>query len=173
MLSIVVIAISCQPKVSPKEQLLSRIDTLEFQINGSEVELLDDRKPNEVVSLYKNFAQEYPNDTLAPIFLFKAAEVEVGLGKSLQAIHSLDSLIIKYPSAENTPSALQFKAFIWDTRLGNINKAAEALDYLIENYPESDLIKNSKEYKATLGKSPEEIILEMQNKSKEQQDSIS
>lgn len=164
------IAFSCQPKVSEKEQISNRIDTLEYEIYESGMELLDDRKPNEIAALYKSYAQKFPDDTLSVDYWFKAAQVEVGLNIPLQAIQSLDSLIIKYPDAKNIPSALQFKAFIWDDRLGNINKAALVLDYLIENYPDSELIENAKAYKASLGKSPEEIILEMEAMSKKQED---
>ncbi len=157
---------SCQPKLDEKVQLINKIDTLEFQIYKSSVELLDERKPNEVLSLYKNYANLYPEDSISVVYLFKAAQVEVGLGLSLQAISTLDSLIMKYPNAENIPSALQFKAFRYDDRLGNINEASKVLDVLIENYPNSSLIENAKAYKASLGKSPEEIIREMEAKDK-------
>jgi len=131
---------SCQPKVS------------------------DNKKPKEVSVLYKEYAVKYPEDSVSVKYLFKAAQVEVGLGESLVAIHTLDTLINRYPNAEIIPNVLQFKAFIYDDRLDRVNKAAAALDIIIEKYPDCDIIDNVKAYKETLGKSPEEIILEMELK---------
>ena len=156
---------SCQPKVSEKEIIVSRIDTLEYIIYESGDKLLDNRKPKEVSVLYKEYAVKYPKDSISVKYLFKAAQVEVGLGESLAAIHTLDTLINRYPNAAIIPNVLQFKAFIYDDRLDRVNKAAEALDEIIEKYPDCDIIENVKAYKATLGKSPEQIIREMELKA--------
>jgi TolA-binding protein len=90
--------------------------------------------------------------------------VEVGLGKSIEAINSLDSLINEYPTHQLIPAALQFKAFILDDRLGKIDEAAAVLDYLIKNFAESDsmMIENAKAYRASLGKSPQQILDEIE-----------
>ena len=160
---------SCQPKVSEKETIVNRIDTLEYIIYESGEKLLDNRKPKEVSVLYKEYALKYPEDSISVKYLFKAAQVEVGLGESLIAIHTLDTLINRYPNAEIIPNVLQFKAFIYDDRLDRVNKAAAALDIIIEKYPDCDIIDNVKAYKETLGKSPEEIILEMEAMQKQEE----
>ena len=156
---------SCQPKIAEKNILVSRIDTLEYHIYESGEKLLDNRKPKEVSVLYKEYATKYPKDSISVKYLFKAAQVEVGLGENLIAIHTLDTLIIRYPNAEIIPNVLQFKAFIYDDRLDRVNKASETLDIIIKDYPNCDIINNVKAYKATLGKSPEQIILEMEKKN--------
>lgn len=158
---IAIIMISCQPqvKVDEKEQIVNRIDTLEYCMYNSKEKLLDDKKPNEVIHLYKEFIKKYPEDSMSVVYNFKAAQVELRLGKSLLAIKTLDSLIIRYPDAEIVPNVLQFKAYILDDRLNNYNEARDVLTQLIENYPESDLVDNAKAYRENLGKSFDEIII--------------
>lgn len=162
-----IIISSCQPKLNEKEIIVNRIDTLEYIIYESGAKLLDDRKPKEVSVLYKEYSAKYPNDSISFSYLFKAAQVELGLGENLLAIHTLDTIINRYPNNKLIPNVLQFKAFVYDDRLNRVNEAAETLDIIIKNYPDCDIIDNVKAYKTTLGKSPEEIILEMEEKNKE------
>lgn len=166
-----IIAFSCNqaPKLPSKQDMAKIIDTLEFQVFESGQTLLDNRKPLQLVDAYKSFAQNFPLDSLAVKYWFTAAQIQVNLGQSLEAISTLDSLIKIYPKDQIIPSALQFKAFIFDDRLGRIDEASATLDELINNFPESELVENAKAYKETLGKSPEEIIVEMEAKAKQNQ----
>jgi outer membrane protein assembly factor BamD (BamD/ComL family) len=159
---------SCQqqPKVNEKETLVNRIDTLEYQIYESGEQLLDDKKPTEISVLYKKYASLYPNDSISFSYMFKAAQVDLGLGTPLVAIRTLDSLMILFPKNKLIPNVLQFKAYIYDDRLDRVTKASQTLDIIINEYPDCEIIENVKAYKASLGKSPEEIILEMEAKQK-------
>jgi outer membrane protein assembly factor BamD (BamD/ComL family) len=161
---VAIFAFSCQPKNSEKDLMIAQIDSLETIIFNHPEQLLDDRKPNEIVVLYHKFASLYPQDSLSPSYWYKSSQVEVGLGKSIEAINSLDSLINEYPTHQLIPAALQFKAFILDDRLGKIDEAAAVLDYLIKNFAESDsmMIENAKAYRASLGKSPQQILDEIE-----------
>lgn len=165
------IIFSCNTSITmdEKQQLTNEIDTLEFQIYESEEQLLDNRKQFRLVDAYKSYAQKYPQDSLAVRYWFNAAQIQVNLGESIEAIKTLDSLINNFPQDKIIPSALQFKAFIYDDRLGDINEARATLTELITNFPESDLVENAKAYMETLGKSPAEIIVEMEAKAKKAQ----
>lgn len=168
-LSLLTLSCNQSPQLSKKQVIVNEIDTLEYQIYESGKKLLDDRKPLRLVNAYQSYAQAFSADTISAKYWFKAAQIQVNLGKSFEAISSLDSLLKYFPKNEITPSALQFKAFIYDDRLGKVNKARDVLDELINNFPESELVENAKAYKETLGKSPEEIIVEMEAKAKKAQ----
>ncbi len=168
--AISLISFSCNsPKVDERKVLADEIDTLAYQVFESDVKLLDNHKQKRLVEVYKQYAQKYPDDSLSIKYWFRAAQIQVNLGESQKAIHTLDSLIANYPKAKIIPSALQFKAFIYDDRLGQIDEARATLDELINNFPESELVENAKAYKETLGKSPEEIIAELEAKAKKAQ----
>ncbi len=166
-LSVLVFSCNTKPKMLTKQDLVNEIDSLEYQIYKSGEELLDNRKQERLIGAYKDYAKKFRSDSLAAKYWFKAAQIQINLGESLNAIKTLDSLIANYPKNKLTPSALQFKAFIYDDRLGKIDEARATLDELINNFPESELVENAKAYKETLGKSPEEIIVEMEAKAKE------
>jgi TolA-binding protein len=161
-----VFSCNTKSKLPTKQDLASEIDSLEYQIYQSGEQLLDNRKPQRLIGVYRDYAKQFPMDSLAAKYWFKAAQIQVNLGESMEAIKTLDSLIINYPDNKLIPSALQFKAFIYDDRLGKIDEARAALDELINKFPESELVENAKAYKETLGKSPEEIIVEMEAKAK-------
>jgi tetratricopeptide (TPR) repeat protein len=169
IIAVSLMIISCQstPKTSEYDQMVGRIDTLELFLAQSEEVLLDDRKPREVLDLYKKFVIKYPEDSLCITYYFKMAEVELALGKSFDAISSLDSLMMKFPNADIIPNVLQFKAFIQDDRLHQFDDARATLELLIEKYPDNELVENAKAYILTLGKSPEEVIREMELKNQE------
>jgi len=169
LLTLIVFSCQQQPKVNEKETIVNRIDTLEYQIYESGDKLLDDKKPTEVSVLYKKYATLYPNDSISFSYMFKAAQVELGLGEPLIAIHTLDSIITMFPENKLIPNVLQFKAYIYDDRLDRVTKASETLDIIINDYPDCEIIENVKAYKASLGKSPEEIILEMEAKQKQEE----
>ncbi len=173
--SLVLALFSCGTKNHKitKLEIISNIDTLEYQVYKAVKKPMDNRAAKRLITSYINYATTFPKDTMAVKYWFKAAQSQVDLGNSLGAIKSLDSLVVNYPNSKIAPSAWQFMAFIYDDRLGNINMARACLDSLIYKYPNNKLVNNAKAYKQTLGKSPEEIILEMENKVKNSKDKAS
>ena len=148
------------PKVS-KQELNTEIQELKTKIS-SENNVNSEKAAMQIVNLYAKYVEAFPKDSNAIKYLFESAQVNVGLGLSPEAIANLDTIVARYPKSEVAPSALQFKAFILDDRMRRWQKASEVLDELIEKYPNSDIIENAKAYKQTLGKSPEQIIKEME-----------
>ena len=142
--------------------LQQHIDSLKKEILISGVTPNNEINGKRIVIVYKDYANAFPDDTLSKKYLFECSQVYVGLGLAPEAMDVLDTLVARYPNTELAPSALQFKAFILDEKMRRWQKAAETLDILIEKYPNSDIIENAKAYKETLGKSPEQVIKEME-----------
>ncbi len=154
-----------KPSIS-KEETNKQISELKSKIQDGGFKVNEERIPMQIIGLYTKYADAFPDDSLSQKYLFECAQVNVGLGFSPEAIANLDTIVARYPNAEIAPSALQFKAFILDDRMHRWQKAAEVIDELVEKYPDSDIIENAKAYKETLGKSPEQIIREMEAKNK-------
>ena len=94
-------------------------------------------------------------------YLFRAAEIQMGLNKNEECIKSLSFIQKRYPNSKIMPMLLQFKAFVYDDKLQDFDNARACIDELIEKYPESELIPNAKAYRVMIGKNPEEVFRSM------------
>ncbi len=161
------IMMSCETeKKDMRPEMQSEINTLKAEIEAAGIKANSEIAPMKIVKLYVDYANQYPEDSLSMRYLFQCAQVNVGLGLAPEAINNLDTLVARYPDTDLAPSALQFKAFILDEKMRRFQKAEEVINELIEKYPNCDIIDNAKAYKETLGKSPEQIIKDMEAKIK-------
>lgn len=162
------VMMSCDSeKKDMRVEMQAEIDSLKVEIEEAGIKSNSEIAPMKIVKLYEKYANDYPEDTISKSYLFQCAQVNVGLGLAPEAIANLDTLVVRYPNTDIAPSALQFKAFILDEKMRRFQKAEEVINELIVKYPESDIIENAKAYKETLGKSPEQIIKEMEAKINE------
>ena len=167
LLMTTLIMLSCNSeKKDMRVEMQTEISTLKVEIEKAGIKATSEIAPMKIVKLYVKYANEFPEDSLSKSYLFQCAQVNVGLGLAPEAITNLDTLVARYPNTDLAPSALQFKAFILDEKMRRFQKAEEVINELIANYPESDIIENAKAYKETLGKSPEQIIKDMEAKIK-------
>jgi len=154
--------VSCQQTDVKKEakDLRTELNTLQKELMANP-QTLDAVKGDSMVLLYKKYAIKYPNDSMSVEYLFRAAEIQMGLNKNEECIKSLSYIQKTYPNSKVMPMLLQFKAFIYDDKFNDFDKARACMDELIENYPESELIPNAKAYRNMIGKNPEEIFGKM------------
>ena len=119
---------------------------------------------------YVNSCEAYtlvlPADSLAPRYLFNAAEMSRTVKTFDKTLFLYDWLIAKYPNYEKTPMAMFLKGFILENELNNIDKAKEVYRKFLENYPAHDLADDVQFLYDNLGKSNEEI-LEMIEKNRQ------
>jgi len=151
---------SCEqqkPAVKAKN-LRDEINNLQSVLFDNRNQTLDMVKADSMVLLYKKYAIEFPNDTMSAQYLFKAAEVEMGIDKNKNCIATLSLIQQRYPDNEIIPMVLHFKAFVYDDKLHDYDKARACLDELIEKYPENSLIENAKAYREMIGKDPAELF---------------
>jgi tetratricopeptide (TPR) repeat protein len=151
---------SCQQQTTAEKaaDLRNEISKLQQQLFENRTEAMDLVKADSMIMLYKKYAITYSNDTLAVDYLFKAAEVEMGVNKNEDCIATLTLIQNKYPDNEIIPMVLHFKAFVYDDKFEDFDKARATLDELIENYPNNSLIENAKAYRNMIGKDPAELF---------------
>ena len=116
--------------------------------------------------LCNDFAQRFPDDSLAPEFLYKAFDENLKLGWYERAVKSADLLISTYPKYEKTPEALFQKAFIYDDKLNDDVKAGDTYREFLKKYPDHALSADAENSIRFLGKTTEETLklLEEMNK---------
>ena len=163
VLSISMLVLTSCEQTSVKNEakdMRSELNRLEKELmQGNQT--LDLVKGDSMVVLYKKFAVKYPNDSMSVEYLFRAAEIEMGMDKNEECIATLNNIQRLYPNSEKIPLLLQFKAFVYDDKFKAYNKARACLDELIENYPDNVLVENAKAYRNMIGKDPNEMFQEL------------
>jgi outer membrane protein assembly factor BamD (BamD/ComL family) len=121
----------------------------------------------DLIRLYEKYADKYPEDTLAPVYLFRASDISMNLQQPVKTIDLFNKIMAKYPDYEKTPSVMFLKAFVYEDQLHDLNKAKKYYEEFLEKYPDSDFADDARISLQNLGKSPEELIKEFEEKQQE------
>jgi outer membrane protein assembly factor BamD (BamD/ComL family) len=151
---ITILLTACQ---SPRQDAMENIKSTEQEI-FSENGMIDRNRVDELIETYVAFADEFPHDTLAPDYLFKAGDIAMNTNRSRQAIRSYDRIITEYPDYQKTPEALFLKGYVYENNLGRLDKAKEIYEAFLILYPDNEFADDAEVSLRFLGKSPEELI---------------
>ncbi len=168
--SVVAIFYSCgndekvaEKTVATRAELLNIIKSQEKDLYAAME--IDNVKANIALANYLDFVEAYPNDTLAPVFLFKAAEIATATGQYPQAYEYYEKITKNYPAYKMIQESLYLQAYLLDNFLNNDEKAKSVYEEIIQKYPDSNFAKDSKDAIYNLGKTDEQIIKEFQKKN--------
>ncbi|MEI7499489.1 MAG: tetratricopeptide repeat protein [Bacteroidota bacterium] len=153
----------CNPS---REKTINRINNLENSLFSPEAISFNKEKADSLQTYYMDFIKDYPKDSLAPGYLFKAANIAMNSGDGNKALLFFDQYIQDYPDQSKAPMCMFFKAFIYENMLQNIDKARETYLLFIEKYPSNDFTNDAKLALQNLGKTPEMIVREFELKMK-------
>jgi len=163
------IIISC---TSPRDKAENKVIDLETIVYSDTTGVIDKEKVSVLINLYIDFADKYPDDVKAPVFLYSAANVSMNLMDSQKAIELFDRLMAEYPDYEKVPECLFMKAFIYDNNLQDYDKAKEVYLEFLEKYPDDEFADDARASIDNLGKSLEEIIQEFEQQNLSVSDTI-
>lgn len=140
-------------------------------INAVETKLksltsMDAANANLAITAYTKFSGEFPSDTLAPVFLFKAASMAMSSGQYQRALSFYDNIQSKYPDFKQIPDCIFVQGFIYDTYLKDTAKAHAKYLEVVNKYPNNNLAPQAKAAINALGKSTEELMQEFEAKNK-------
>ena len=133
-------------KIAEHEQKLSAIDVSS-----------DDSAALEMLALYRQFAADFPEDSLAPAFMARAADLCINLGMSDDAVNLLDSIITLYPGYEDIAGCYFLKGYAYESA-ERYDEAKEAYNYFVENYPDHYLAADTRRLIPLIGLTPEEQL---------------
>ena len=122
----------------------------------------DVTKANEIIRLYSEYADKYPDDTNSIKYLFRAAEINSNIGKVNESIILLNRIIKNYPQNNLIPIVLHYKGFLFEERLKDYEKAKLAYSELIRRFPDTELALSARACIDNLGKTDEQIIEEFE-----------
>ena len=116
------------------------------------------RTASQVFDVYLAYAAEHPLDSLAPEYIFRAAQVSTGLDKNERAIKLYDRIIRNYPGWVKIPETRFMKGFTYDNHMDQKGAAKQAYEELIYEHPDHELAAQAKQLIDNMQFSDEELI---------------
>jgi tetratricopeptide (TPR) repeat protein len=145
------------PKVSPPGTV-QRITDQEMALTDTSVKIFDQRKALALYAVYLEFVEKYPQDSMAPEYLFRAARMAKPLHKSPEAIGLCDRIIKEYPQWKVLPAIWMMKGITFQDELQNKDSARKAYEQLIARYPGTRYAEDAKAMIDNLQYTDEELI---------------
>jgi len=163
LLMFIAVLSGCGPS---REKSVKTIDSLEKRLFSPTTTGFDKVKADSLLAAYESFNKHFSEDSLAMKFTFKAANLAMNLGNPAKAIELFDRFMEKYPESPKAAVSMFFKAYIYENQLKNLDKAKEVYLQFIEKYPDSDFTNDARIALQNLGKSPEQMVREFEEKRK-------
>ena len=80
-----------------REQMIAEIQAAEESLNNEGILIVTDTtRANSMVAQYIAFADKYPDDSLAPVYLYRASDITLSIGNSDENLALLERIISNY-----------------------------------------------------------------------------
>jgi tetratricopeptide (TPR) repeat protein len=150
-----------------QEELKAKVNEIEgkvFQNEGN----MDITSANMLIEGYVKYADAYPDDSESAGYVFKAAEISLGLNQGTTALALYSKVYTDYPNFEKRPYSLFLQAFVFENNLGKLEEAKAIYEQFIVDYPDHPMADDAQYSLDNLGKSPDELIKEFEAKQQKQ-----
>lgn len=127
--------------------------------------LLDEKASRDFVSVATKLANKFPEDTLAALPFYRAAEVVRALNEPKRAAAIYEQIHTNYPNWSKAPESLFMLAFTYDEDLGNLEAAKATYQKFLKMYPTNVFAEATPMLIENLGKSDEEILRQLEEKN--------
>jgi len=155
---------------SSHDKLQSEIKSMEDSLFADATKMIDKKMAQELINKYIEFADKYPDDAETPGTLFKAGDMAMNLNMAQQAIDIFDRIMNDYPAYEKTPQCLFLKGYIYENDFRDLPMAKQLYEEFLEKYPDDEFADDAAISIQNLGKSPEELIKEFEERNKQQEE---
>ena len=144
---------------SSKQDARQKIQKAENALYGKNDEMdFKEKKVKNTIDAYTSFAKQYQNDSMAPEYLFKAADLYRLKDEPKKALTIYQKIRNKHKDFRKAAHCLFLQGFVYENEIGELNKAKKKYKKFIDNYPDHELADDARFSLENLGKSPEEII---------------
>lgn len=147
-----------------RQALIDSIKTIEAKLKT--IQTPDVVIYNRAITAYTRFVSNFPDDTMAPVCLFDAANISMSLNQYQRAINLYDTISTKYPTFKRSADCIFIRGFIYDDKLKDTAKARAMYQMVIDKYPHDSIASQARAAIAILGKSYDEIIKGFEEKNK-------
>lgn len=148
------------------DSLLNEINAVEKKLFAKKTDKIESTIGLQAIKVYTDFINQFPEDKRVPEYLFKAGEISSALNLSEAAIGYFQNLYTKFPKDEKAVYAMFIHAFILENQLMDLEKAKAKYQEVIDKFPGTQQATDAKASIVHLGKSPEDLIKEFEEKNK-------
>lgn len=137
------VLVSCNKREKELEEIYAASVEMDSVLRVNEVLSVKHRvMAEDLIQEYMEFANNYPEDSLAPQFIFKSAMLYHFIPFYDKELETLELLAERYPKSEYAPQALVTAARVSEENVNNIEKSIKYLQQIKEKYPESPYATN-------------------------------
>lgn len=148
---------ACGHKTDREEQ----IRNIEEREQNFEFDVYDttglDASAAEMIGLYRQFYTDFPTDSLAPVYMQRAADIDISLGRPADAVALLDSIITLHADYADVAGCWFLKGYAYETA-EDYDAARQAYTYFVDTYPDHYLAADTRITLQYLGLSAEEMF---------------
>jgi outer membrane protein assembly factor BamD (BamD/ComL family) len=142
------------------------IDSLETKLFKDPYSAANRGIAMSLMRVYDDFSRFYPGDSLAPEYLFKAAELATSIQVPASAVAYYQKIEEKYPKFRKRDQCIFLQGFVYESLMNDTANAARQYRRLIAEFPQSPFVKDAEASILNLGKTPEELIREFERRQK-------
>jgi len=143
---------------------IEKIKELEKELFNSGITTIDTKKARKLCALYIDYAELHPNDSISPELLYKAADINMNVNDPKSTIALFNKIRSTYPKYKNIPTILFLTGYVYENQLHDYKNAKKYYTELLDKYPKNEFADDAVISINNLGKSPEEMIEEFENK---------
>ncbi|MFP4664463.1 MAG: tetratricopeptide repeat protein [Bacteroidales bacterium] len=123
---------------------------------------LDEAKANQMLVEYLNYVNYFEHDSLAPEYLFRAAEIAMNTDRPSDAVAYLNRIDKNYPEFDKKPQVIYLLGYIYDSMLNKKEAAEKHYKEFLKKYPEHRRSEEVKLQLKYLNKSDLEMVREFE-----------
>jgi outer membrane protein assembly factor BamD (BamD/ComL family) len=150
-----------------KETEINKIKNMESKLYSDSTKSIMTSATNDLILEYAKFSNTFPDDSLSPEYLFRAGELSRAVNMSRQAILYYDKITYTYPKYRKVAVCFFLEGFVYENQMNDLINAKKFYKLFITKYPTHPLVKDAKILIENLGKSPEELIQNFEEKEKQ------
>lgn len=123
---------------------------------------------NQSITAFEIYAGHCKNDSIAPVYLIKGAQVAQAVMNFQKSRSLLQTCLDSFPNFRNRPAAMFMLAQLYDehSMLNNEAEAKKIYDDIIYKYPKTPWAENARYALNNLGKSDADLVKEFSAKNK-------
>ncbi len=141
-----------------REEMIKDIEEQEQTIDLTFAEIDGvDSVLSDMIGRYRRFYTQFPGDSLTPMYMQRAADLEITLGQSDAAVALLDSIIKLHPDYDDVAGCWFLKGYAYEC-VENYDSARAVYTHFVDAYPEHPLAGDTRKTIQFLGLTPEEMF---------------
>ena len=157
-LATLILALSITACTPAEQKLREKITSSEKELFNDSVMVPDAQKAKDMTALYLSYVEQYPSDTMSPLYLFKAADLSAKTNEIHSAVQLFGKLAKDYPEHRHAAVSVFLQGFIYENQAGDPMKARPYYEEFLKKYPDHPMAADVAFSLENLGKTPEELI---------------